>query len=280
MLDLPRAADIELCDLDDSESYFVETKANGHRLIGQRGVAYRRGFKRNEFDWLPLSIQQQLNRFTGSEWIDGELVCMETATREYQPASAVATMLSKRADSSQFSLQLLGFRVAGLPLRPYEHIDELQRRDCNTVQFIGEHSGAFIKENWLHQLDVWTRPFFEGIVLKLDTVESQWYKLKLSHTVDVIVTGFEPGDGKYYGLVGSIRGFTLDGQWRKVKCSGMDDEVRFALSDKDAFRVMEVEFQSIGAGNRLLCPRFIRWRADDELSQEVLALRNAYATAK
>ena len=92
----------------------------------------------------------------------------------------------------------------------------------------------------------------EGWVLKDGP---NWYKLKPVLSVDLAVTGFKPGHGKYRGTVGAL----ICGN---ISVSGMDDETRRRISPGDLGRVCEVAYQYVTSLGKLRHPRFIRWRDD------------------
>lgn len=93
-----------------------------------------------------------------------------------------------------------------------------------------------------------------------------WYKVKKFSTIDVVITGFQPGQGKYEGQVGAVH-FAL---WKQGtlttigQCSGMTDEVRKHMSDNwDSYlwEVMEVKYFGFTAGTPRH-PQFVRMRPD------------------
>lgn len=101
---------------------------------------------------------------------------------------------------------------------------------------------------------------WEGWILK-ERGYSGWWKLKVEDTLDLRVSGFKPGTGKYEGFVGAL--VLIDGTGKEVAlASGMTDEQRFALSPADIGRLCEVKFNEVTSGGRLKHPRFIRWRDD------------------
>jgi len=102
----------------------------------------------------------------------------------------------------------------------------------------------------------------EGFVLK-NYGYSVWWKLKPEHTVDAIVTGFIPGQGRHTGKVGSLRCSVYDSDQlvEIANVSGMKDDVRYALSDADIGRVVEIQHDGVDK-TRLRFPRFLRWRDD------------------
>lgn len=105
----------------------------------------------------------------------------------------------------------------------------------------------------------------EGWVLKNANYQD-WWKLKPDKDpVDLVVTGFKDGKGKFLGAVGSlICSATIDGVFRVVaSVSGMDDETRWDIDeDADLGRVVEVKYTDIGDNGKLIHPRFVQWRDD------------------
>ena len=107
----------------------------------------------------------------------------------------------------------------------------------------------------------------EGWVLKRHNY-TDWWKLKSTKTIDLEVVGFKDGEGKYLGLVGAlIVQAIIDGVPTELaSISGMTDDVRYDIEDSDIGRVCEVEYQRFGK-NRLIHPRFIRWRDDKPVEE-------------
>jgi hypothetical protein len=104
----------------------------------------------------------------------------------------------------------------------------------------------------------------EGYVLKQSNYDG-WYKVKPTKDIDCIVTGFEDGQGKYTGLVGSLKvSAVIDGEMRELaNVSGMDDKTRIEIDEEtDMNRVCEICYQDVGSKGRLIHARFIRWRDD------------------
>jgi len=119
------------------------------------------------------------------------------------------------------------------------------------------------------QLDI------EGWVLKNYNYD-EWWKVKPQREVDAIVTGFVDGNGKYLGLVGSLKcSVYINGELEEIaKVSGMDDEVRINIDEeKDLGRVCEIEYQEVGNGGRLIHAHFQRWR-DDKPVEECVVVRS------
>lgn len=113
----------------------------------------------------------------------------------------------------------------------------------------------------------------EGVVLKhLDSLygqENMWVKVKGEWTADVVVTGFEPGRGKYADQVGAIefsQYYEPKSAYRVVGfCSGFDDALRLLLTKhpkRYLWRVMEIAHNGREPTGRFRHPRFKRFRED------------------
>lgn len=109
----------------------------------------------------------------------------------------------------------------------------------------------------------------EGVILKnfASIYGEDWIKVKKFSTLDVIVTGFKDGEGKYSDQIGSVL-VSVHGAGGMLvevgKVSGMTDEVRRDMTDNPGRwlgTVIEVRAQEFGR-DRLLHPRFFRERPD------------------
>jgi len=117
----------------------------------------------------------------------------------------------------------------------------------------------------------------EGVVLKHVSGrygdQNTWIKVKAEATADVVVMGFEPGKGKYEGVIGAIR----FGQYRyrcgKLTldlvgtCSGFDDALRRLLTangKRFVGRVLEIRHNGREPTGAFRHPRFSRWREDKD----------------
>jgi ATP-dependent DNA ligase len=101
--------------------------------------------------------------------------------------------------------------------------------------------------------------------------EHHWYKVKGEITMDVVLMGYEPGEGKYAGQIGSIIfGLYKDGVLTKAgTCSGMTDELRKELTElgnTHLFQVFELKAMERTAKGMFRHPRFIRFREDKNVA--------------
>lgn len=101
----------------------------------------------------------------------------------------------------------------------------------------------------------------EGFILK-EAGYHGWWKIKVFWELDLRLVGYKEGQGKYEGEVGAMELEDADGV--RIFCSGMEDHVRFDLTDKDIGRLVEVRHNGVTSGGKLRHPRFRRWRDDKE----------------
>jgi len=102
-----------------------------------------------------------------------------------------------------------------------------------------------------------------------------WYKVKVATTIDMVITGYTKGNGKYAGLIGAIEfgRWTEDGVVYVARCSGMTDDVRRQISDDpDAYigKVIEVKSNDLVGSGEYRTPRhpnFITFRHDKNPEQ-------------
>lgn len=106
---------------------------------------------------------------------------------------------------------------------------------------------------------------YEGWVLKNGNL-LDWHKLKPVKTIDLIITGYVPGDpeGRCANQVGSVRCSTSEGI-EVARVAGMTDDMRHFITTHRTEvlgKVVEVMYQNIGPQGGLRFPRFIRFRPD------------------
>lgn len=248
--------------------FYVEEKMDGVRMTIWKGHAYGRrenslGQMENKWYKLPTHIQCQAQNIP----IDGEVIWPG------KDATDVATGLAEQREELQF----VGFQLPTHRLLPHEHIYEVQSRHVSTPRiFTPEECLEFNAWDsyWKDEENVEQRLIqhakklrLEGFILKERCRAPFWYKLKVSETYDLIVSGLEwPTAGKYKtrGWIKSLEcAAYVNGKLRVVaNVSGMTDEVRSKIDSRDIGRIVEVEANLFASQGRLKHPRFIRWRAD------------------
>lgn len=270
------------------EVQYIQQKYDGNRVTVLRqppGTDYPIVFyTRSQSDLYP-ELASKAHHYDIWQWvlnllrippyssIDGELYVPG------KPASYVKTAI-KEADPG---LKFAAFAFPWL---------ERQRRYTDPLEWAMEQCSAFgvsfipfikLDRSQVIDVDEWRkkiRPEVEGWVVKKFHY-THWYKIKRIRTIDLIVTGFVPGNGKYEGMMGSLRCSAYDqfGELREIcLCSGMTDEERVSFSEGDIGRVCEVKFQEVASLGRLRHPNFVRWREEKQpfectLAQEPELLR-------
>jgi hypothetical protein len=157
-----------------------------------------------------------------------------------------------------------------------ERLDELS----DDYWYFGQGWGDIIAQ-WIGwdeiKYDMIVRNGGEGVMLKNPSayyhegkrLANNWYKIKKFDTYEAYVTGFDPGQGKYEGLIGAIVATTQDGV--TIRCSGMDDAMRIHITARQEriIReqwVLEVKHFGLTAGTPRH-PQFLRWR-DDKVASD------------
>jgi hypothetical protein len=260
-------------------------------MIIWRGHAYGRrvssvtGTRENKWGQLPPWVQGQAKNVA----VHGELHVMGMT------ASAVKTALKSGRengwnDDLSNRLRFTAFRVVydTKKYHAFNHHCQLREWGFHTPMMLPRPYTRLIM-SWdpgivpIDYLDRKARDHkFEGWVIKEQTKEGEdisWWKYKCESTVDLFVTGWKEGDGKYLGLVGALICSAVrlnsDGSRETVEVasvSGMTDEEReniTEMNDKGELigQVVEVKFQCVASKGRLRHPRFLRFR-DDKLAQE------------
>lgn len=117
---------------------------------------------------------------------------------------------------------------------------------------------------------IWARDG-EGLIIKrldapyLSGNRNSWSKIKETHSAEAVITGFEPGNGKYAGMVGAvILSQYRDGKLVEVtRVSGMDDATRAALGPGAINVVLEFLYQK-RTTDSYRHPRWLRVRPDKD----------------
>lgn len=155
---------------------------------------------------------------------------------------------------------------AGINFIPFKPISELLKDH-------GHVTPAMMKENYEEYTATMMKQAgacgCEGWVLKAGGQAKTWYKVKGTQTIDCFITGVVPGEGKYSGMVGAIKCgvYKAGGIVEVCSCSGMTDDERDRMTTmwrnlQLYNRAVEVKYQMVGAGGRLVHPRFVKFRED------------------
>lgn len=132
-----------------------------------------------------------------------------------------------------------------------------------------EYVTQFSMDTWVDRYNTIVLHDGEGLMLKkMDSKYGEtWTKVKKVITIDVVITGYTEGGGKYADQIGAVVfGLYKDGELIDVgQCSGMSDEERAYITEnqqKLKRTVIEVTGQEFTKGMKLRHPRFIRFRPD------------------
>lgn len=191
------------------------------------------------------------------------------------PASEVAGYMNTTPEKAKAKEEKLGrvyyviFDILcddGVDLRKLSLKDRKKRRDAAVAKyFAGNKQVSVICESTFEEE---LRLGAEGVIVKdlRAPYGASWYKAKRVHTLDTVITGYEPGTGKYADLIGSvICSVYLKGKLVEVgTVSGMPDAVRKHITKhkkKYLGSVLEIAAQEM-AKNRLRHPRWLRHRPE------------------
>lgn len=247
---------------------FAQEKKDGHRLTIVRTLNKIRALTKTpgQDHWEYLQENQDLRRkveaLDTDTVLDGEIYCPGVR------ASSVPTLLREDVNKLHFSVFAVPF-FDGQDLRMQDRIFNSILIDRGfeyprTYDVMGPMQGQDIEDLMR------THPQWEGLVLKVGNYFG-WYKLKKSHTIDVVITDWKEGKNRLVGMMGSVEVSVFDSNGISVKCGtvgGFSDEDRARLTAKDVlYRVIEVEFDEITTHGQLKFARFVRWRDDKPADQ-------------
>jgi len=154
-------------------------------------------------------------------------------------------------------------------------LERCEDEQADSYDYFGASWGAVISQwvGWKESLYDWIVTHGgEGVMVKNPLAHyhpgkrqaNNWYKVKKFDTYEAYVTGFDPGQGKYEGLIGAIVCTTQDDV--EVRCSGMTDDERIRITARQERIiqqqwVLEVKHFGLTAGTPRH-PQFLRWRED------------------
>lgn len=282
----------------DLERYVVEPKFDGFRLVTRTHMAsvdsYTRELKKQNGK-LPYVDEQLLRLAPPDTVFDGEIVAYQVnattqkVDNDFEHVQSI--MLSKPDRAVQVAnetrklnyvifdvLVLGGEDMRNLSLwRRKEFIERMY--DWHFERFddfpnIKIAKGVPGREA---AVDAWVDQGYEGAIFKDQKSKylsggrgKGWYKYKPQSEIDVIITGYVPGEGKYVGMVGGIRFSqpdpTTGNLVERGSCSGMTDEVRrdiTANADRLERTVMTIKHHgTYKSSPRVRHPQFLRLRPD------------------
>lgn len=283
--------------------WVIEPKYDGYRsvAVGGKGKADLYSRVGNAQNGLVPRVEAAIAALPHEVVIDGEVGWVDRVVEfegEQVPVISFAgtaevmkssPSLAARRDPNG-NMRLIAFDILSVDGRDLRGLPDRERREVleQVVALLAAlgHDAVVLSPRWAR----WTTDFqdrlvalgLEGTIAKNPAARyredsrpaNTWVKFKAATTEDVVVMGFEPGKGKFLGLIGAIEfGQFCDGKLvRRGSCSGMSDKERVAFTKaQDALvgRVMEVRSFGMSGRDRkgFRHPQFIRFR-DDKAPKE------------
>lgn len=258
---------------------YKQYKYNGHRFtVYKQRYGKLVGFERKIRDDLEITVKRPkiieydwwkgLERIPPMSSVDGELYVLNGNAGD--AAHAIAECLS--------ILEFMPFAVpwwrnVNLSTVGLEYAQRLLVTHSNGD--IGLKLAPFFSlydhETYESLCDDATDLDIEGWVLKNHNYE-EWWKVKPIQEIDVIVTGLKWSESdRYIGTIASvIVSIYVDDKLieiANVPGSSFDDKTRWEIDEKDIGRVMQIQYQELGNGKRLIHSRFDGWRDDKPTEQ-------------
>ena len=253
--------------LDGWNAQLVVQPGGELQLFGRETLPSHELFKRFKYLITTLRViapaRRLLDDYPVGLVISGEILALGGK------ATDVPTRLKLSRRKSLSDLQFTAFAIH------HKHAPPLPEHQLAELKDAGFHvprdfNQAFKSYDQLHpsNLRLLAKTWgIEGFVIKYFGL-SDWFKYKITRSVDLVVTGVVPGEGKYSGKVGALRcSYQMNGESYEIaSVGGMTDKDREQMTkmwnENRLFgRVCEVKFQEL-AVNRLRHPRFFRWRED------------------
>lgn len=269
-----------------AEGCVMELKLDGIRLLAHvtdTGVEFWTRSGKSATGKLP-HVAADLAHLPAGTWLDGEIVSIqmrEDGSVEHHWGTAQSVMGSgtDRAARMSHVLTYVVFDVLAIGGTDARSLPLSKRRGLLEQMFDG---GEFKSCSLIPQMDASDEACaaiiaagFEGVIVKrLNAPYASgqrgrgFYKIKATDTVDAVIMGYQPGEGKYDGQLGALLLGQYDASGALVqvaKASGMTDAERLTMSQNpDAYIGQVCEFRHMGqmptGGFRH--PVFFRMRPD------------------
>lgn len=280
------------------DRFVMEPKYDGFRLIAHVGDGfvhfYTRSMKRQDGK-LPHIEAQLLASFAAGTVLDGEIVALEKGddgrvTNNFEHVQSV--MLSKgdehlrKNEARPLSYVVFDVTFAGgidIRSKPLSH-----RRALLEAKFAEQPlAHVTLTPQWPASDSIYETLCelgFEGAVVKASGSPyingargKGWHKMKRQDDVDVIITGYMAGRGKFDGLVGAVKFGQPCPKTGEIvergQASGMDDAERAEMTkNADALLGTVITVAHMGimpGGVKMRHPQFKRFRPDKPVDEIV-----------
>lgn len=278
--------------------WVIEPKYDGYRslAVGGNGKADLYSRAGNSQNGLVPRVEAALAALPHEVVIDGEVGWVERF-EEFEGQSVPVLSFAGTAEVMKSSpsvasrrdpdgaMRLIAFDLLSVDGRNLRGLPDRERRALlvevvTLLQALG-HESIVLSPRWERWDTDWQDRLvsvgLEGTIAKNPNASyregarpsNTWVKFKAASTEDVVVMGFEPGKGKFSGMIGSIEfGQFLDGKLiRRGSCSGMSDKERVRFTQtQDALVGKVIEIRSFGMSGRdrkgFRHPQFVRVRDD------------------
>jgi len=289
------------------DNYIAEPKHDGTRCLairGDKGVHLYTRTGHSYTDHVPHIVEALNEWMPKHSVIDGELAIIDShfdVGRKRVPVTNFNSTMRIMGSGAERGRELQDTEFGLITFIIYdaprwdghdlsgEHLSDRRRGLKLSFPFGSEH--LFLNpifgdpERFGELFDTLVDNGVEGIIIKNTTSlyvfdarpNATWYKVKAAITIDMVVTGYTEGTGKYAGLVGAVE----FGRWvgngegdnggdtvHVSRCSGMTDALRREISaNRDAYlgRVIEVKSNELVGSKEYRTPRhpqFVAFRTD------------------
>jgi len=270
----------------ETDRWVGEPKLDGWRLLVHIASDGPHIYTRNAkcHDGSLPGIEQELSALPEGTWLDGEAVALTvkdgvlrhewgTVQSVLGSSTAKAAALSDRITFMAFDL--ISYQGMDIRRLPYTKRREALERVYTAHDFtrslivpqvsVGDDS-----------LDALLAQGFEGMMVKDSTAPyasgkrgAGWVKVKPQDTLDVVVTGFKPGENGFTGMVGAVEFGLYDGDTlvEVGRCSGMTMPIREQMTqhpDRWLGSVIEIKHMGQMPSGAYRHPQFKRKRDDKD----------------
>ncbi len=274
-----------------SEDWLFESKWDGIRAISYVYNGSARLESRSGLDITRKfpEIQKSLLDSTADVVLDGEIVLVKNGKPDFQELmkrfqvedELRLEMLSEKYPAVYVVFDILeieGNPIISWPLEDrkdalFEYVDNSPR--IQVIKYIEGEGEKFF--------DAAIKLGFEGIMAKRlgspyepGKRSGNWLKIKKTNTLDVVVLGYNQGEGERANTFGSLKiGAYKDGKLVELGNVGTgfnEEELEIAkkLVDSGKKFVIEVEYQEMTREGKLRMPRFVKFRLDKDPRECVL----------
>lgn len=286
--------------MPQGDDLVLEPKYDGDRFLAETADAecahpatvdfYTRNDKVHFGNRFPIIQEELLKLFGPDAVLDGELICPDPANGRINNWGTVQSVVgSKNLHPDHVKLVYVVFDVLALgghdarslPLKERRKLMENAFKDSTATKVMLTPQYEATQE--MH--DRLVEAGWEGSIIKQTSGPYRsgkrgygWFKLKPTHTVEGVITGFQDGKNGFSGMVGAIEfgqwdmkevgGIRLSSTSKMVnrgKVSGFDMKLREDMTknpDKYIGRVIEVTHEGVTKDQRFRFPRFCRFRDD------------------